>query len=368
MDEPILCAHCGEAFPVSQCTNVDGQALCPHCLEETSVLCQACGTRLLREDAWEAEGDLYCFSCYEENFLHCERCGQIIPRGEACYFPGNEEPYCDDCYDRIRQRKVIANYYYKPIPFFFGKGERFFGVELEVDEGGESDENAKEILAQANPLGREHAYAKHDGSLDEGFEIVTHPMTLAYHCQEMPWQEVLDTAVALGYRSHQADTCGLHVHVNRTAFGPREADQDPVIARILYFVEKHWEELLKFSRRTPRQLERWATRYGYREQPQDILEHAKKGYYGGRYTCVNLRNRSTIEFRMFRGTLKYNTLIATLQLVNRICDLALNLSDGEIQALSWTTFATACREPELIRYLKERRLYVNDPILSEEEL
>lgn len=241
-------------------------------------------------------------------------------------------------------------------------------MELEVDEGGESDENAKEILAQANPLGREHAYAKHDGSLDEGFEIVTHPMTLAYHCQEMPWQEVLDTAVALGYRSHQADTCGLHVHVNRTAFGPREADQDPVIARILYFVEKHWDELLKFSRRTPRQLERWATRYGYREQPQDILEHAKKGYCGGRYTCVNLRNRSTIEFRMFRGTLKYNTLIATLQLVNRICDLALNLSDREIQALSWTTFATACREPELIRYLKERRLYVNDPILSEEEL
>ena len=52
----------------------------------------------------------------------------------------------------------------------------------------------------------------------------------------------------------------------------------------------------------------------------------KKGYHSGRYTCVNLENPATIEFRMFRGTLKYNTLIATLQLVNRICDVALYLS------------------------------------------
>ena len=44
----------------------------------------------------------------------------------------------------------------------------------------------------------------------------------------------------------------------------------------------------------------------------EILDHAKKGYHGGRYTCVNLQSRDTIEFRMFRGTLKYNTLIATL--------------------------------------------------------
>lgn len=44
-----------------------------------------------------------------------------------------------------------------------------------------------------------------------------------------------------------------------------------------------------------------------------MLEHVKKGH-GSRYTCVNLTNADTIEFRMFRGTLKLNTLIATLQL------------------------------------------------------
>ena len=200
------------------------------------------------------------------------------------------------------------------------------------------------------------------------YEMVSHPMSLAFHQKEMPWADVLKEAVRLSYQSHQASTCGLHVHVSRAAFGQTEGEQDAVTARILYFFEKHWEELLKFSRRTPRQLERWAARYGYKEQPRDILDHAKKGYGAGRYTCVNLQNEDTIEFRIFRGTLKLNTLIATLQLIDRICDVALFLSDEEIKAMSWTTFVTGCTQPELVQYLKERRLYVNEPVETEVEL
>ena len=131
---------------------------------------------------------------------------------------------------------------------------------------------------------------------------------------------------------------------------------------MLYFFEKHWEELLKFSRRTQRKLDRWAARYGYRDCPRDILDRAKSGH-AGRYTCVNLQNTATVEFRIFRGTLKYNTVIATLQLVNRVCDVAIALSDEELKALPWTTFVSAVTEPELIQYLKERRLYVNEPVV-----
>lgn len=39
-----------------------------------------------------------------------------------------------------------------------------------------------------------------------------------------------------------------------------------------------------------------------------------------------------------------------------------------VKSLSWTTFVSTCTEPELIQYLKERRLYVNDPTESEVEL
>ena len=99
----------------------------------------------------------------------------------------------------------------------------------------------------------------------------------------------------------------------------------------------------------------------------DILDHAKNGTSRERYTCVNLQNSDTIEFRIFRGTLKYNTLIATLQLVDRICDAAYMMPDEEMKALSWTSFVADCTEPELVQYLKERRIYVNEPVSGEED-
>lgn len=83
---------------------------------------------------------------------------------------------------------------------------------------------------------------------------------------------------------------------------------------------------------------------------------------------MNLTNGDTIEFRMFRGTLKSNTLLATLQMVDHICDVALYLSDDELRELSWSSFVGGIKEPELIQYLKERNLYINEPIAAEGEI
>ena len=88
----------------------------------------------------------------------------------------------------------------------------------------------------------------------------------------------------------------------------------------------------------------------------------------GRYAAVNLMNYATIEFRMFRGTLKLNTFLATLELVNAIIDTAIYYSEEGLHKLSWSEFVSNIKEPELIQYLKERRLYINESIESEEEL
>ena len=66
--------------------------------------------------------------------------------------------------------------------------------------------------------------------------------------------------------------------------------------------------------------------------------------------------------------MKYNTLIATLQMVNRICDVAICMSDDELRAMSWSEFVSGVTEPELIQYLKERRLYLNEPVAVSEEV
>ena len=47
--------------------------------------------------------------------------------------------------------------------------------------------------------------------------------------------------------------------------------------------------------------------------------------------------------------------------------MAITLTDQQMQNLSWTTFAASCQQPELVQYLKERRLYVNDAINFEED-
>jgi hypothetical protein len=194
-------------------------------------------------------------------------------------------------------------------------------------------------------------------------------MDLDYHVKQMPWKQMLYEAVELGYRSHQIGTCGLHVHCSRAALGEGYVEKEEVIARILYFIEKHWNEMLMFSRRTEAQMNRWAARYGYKDSPKEMLESVKKTNLG-RYTCINLYNNATIGFRMFRGTLKYQTFIAVLQMVNEICNTAIFMSDDDFRSMTSQQFVSRIpndTKPELINYLKLRTLYVNEPITDEAE-
>jgi hypothetical protein len=293
-------------------------------------------------------------------------CGTVISLDDANYEDDDrDEPYCDSCFRDYQRESCLHDYSYKPEPIFYGEGSRYFGMELEIDYGGKDNEHARELCEVANESD-ENVYIKSDGSLDDGMEIVTHPMTLAYHMEDMPWQKVVERALQLRYKSHKTGTCGLHIHVNRKSLGDSLAQQEDTISKILFFVEKFWDELLRFSRRTEYQMNRWACRYGFKEKPKEVLDNAKKSGLG-RYSCVNITNYSTIEFRMFRGTLKYNTIIATLQLVNEICDVAFFMSEEDLENLSWCGFLETITQTELITYLKERRLYINEPVMTEED-
>ncbi|MGN0679812.1 MAG: amidoligase family protein [Oscillospiraceae bacterium] len=361
-----VCSCCGAIVDTDDYYAFDGSILCENCYFSETTTCEHCGDRIWLDDNAGTDNMPLCQHCYDNYYTTCEGCGRIIHRDYANY-DDDDYAYCDRCYEE-RQSSSIHEYSYKPEPIFYGDSKRYFGVELEIDDGGKDSDNADSLLYIGNRLA-EHIYIKSDGSLEDGMEIVTHPMSLSYHKNKMPWEDLMKSAVHMYYRSHKTSTCGLHIHVNRTAFGSTREAQDECISRVLYFVEQHWLELLKFSRRTEYQMNRWAARYGYKNNPKEILEDAKKGC-NGRYTCVNITNYHTIEFRMFRGTLKYNTLIASLELVDCICELALSNSDTEISKISWTDFVSSLDEEhysELITYLKERRLYINSPIEEEED-
>lgn len=356
----IRCIHCGELIEDDDYSLINGEPICEACADDYCRICDECGTLMYDDDVWGDENHCLCHSCYDRYYTRCEDCDAVIPSDDAYNYEGIT--LCCDCYnDRSR---CIHEYSYKPTPIFYGHGKRFFGVELEVDKGGHESDYAEEVLNIAN--GRDtHIYIKSDGSLDDSFEIVSHPMSLAFH-EGFCWEDIMHKCVHLGYRSHQTSTCGLHIHVNRDSQGDTYDQQEETISRILYFVEQHWSEMMKFSRRSECNMNRWAARFGYESTPKKVLDKAKETY--GRYTAVNLNNRHTIEFRLFRGTLKLNTFIAALQMVNRICDAAFVLSDEEMQNLSWSEFMATITEPELIQYLKERRLYINEVVTVGEEM
>ncbi len=364
MKEIFYCSQCGEELTEENVYFMEEEAYCLDCFEELTDVCAECGERIYISENEGTEDTPLCSHCYYHYYTRCNHCDELIMLDNAYYEQGAY--YCNECY---QARKSIHDYSYKPAPMFYGEGNRFFGVELEIDDGGKDYFNARQILKLANDA-KEHIYIKEDGSLSDGFEIVSHPMTLDYHKNNMDWQEMMKKALAMGYYSHQSGTTGLHIHVNKSCFGEYADEQENPISRVLYFVEMFWNEMLCFSRRTESQMKQWANRYGRKNFPKETLYHAK-GSKNGRYTCVNLNNYETIEFRLFRGTLKYNTLIATLQMVNEICDVAISFSDEELDNLSWNKFVSQLdnkKVPELIQYLKERRLYCNEPVLCEEEM
>lgn len=359
-ENQIYCSVCGCHCGMDEVYYMDDRTFCYDCLDELTTFCEECGTRIFRATCVTGEHTL-CVHCFDDYYTHCEECGRVIHQNNV-YYDAQDRMLCDDCIEN----GSIYHYNYKPEPIFYGDTDNLFlGVELELDDGGCNRRNAKRLTQIANEKDT-RIYIKTDGSLEEGFEIVTHPMTLQYHMEEMPWQALTKEALSLGYRSHKSGTCGLHCHVNRTFFGATYAKQEENIAKVLFLVEKYWEELLRFSRRTQGQINHWAARYGFQAKPEQVLDHAKSSGIG-RYACINLQNANTIEFRMWRGTLKYNTLIATLQMVERICKVAIFCSEQELQALSWWRFVSQITESQLITYLKERQLYINEPVQIDEE-
>ena len=181
------CAECGRVLLEEEATEFEGRVYCPECLDSLTTFCRYCGDRIFRDDNEGSSDTPLCYGCYENYYTHCGRYGELIHNDRAYYMDDLDDvPYCEHCY-HILYREPIHHYHYVPEFHFFGLGKRYFGVELEIDKGGEDKDNAKEILDVGNAESEhDRIYCKHDGSLVDGFEIVTHPMTLEYHESQMP--------------------------------------------------------------------------------------------------------------------------------------------------------------------------------------
>lgn len=124
----------------------------------------------------------------------------------------------------------------------------------------------------------------------------------------MSWESALKQLRRLGCRSHDTETCGLHIHLSRDFFTVSE------IERLVAFInanKTHWSSL---ARRTS----------SYASYADTLINSAtafkdyRKEKARDRYTAVNISNPTTIELRIFRGTLIPQTLLATVELADAV--------------------------------------------------
>ena len=211
MEEIILCNICGcELREEEDIYEVENEYFCRNCYDTHTFSCAGCEERFLYSNNYGDDTTCLCRDCYDEDYYHCHGCDCIIHREDTYW--NNGEPYCYDCDSDYNGENYINEYSYKPSPKFYRcsdeKNVRYYGVELEIDEGGKDDDNA-EILYNIANSGDDVMYIKYDGSLDEGMELVSHPCSLKYHKDCFHWKEVMQEAKNMYYRSHNTGTCGL---------------------------------------------------------------------------------------------------------------------------------------------------------------
>lgn len=363
------CDHCGTYHLTEETlTTSEPHVLCRSCADALTYTCGHCGQlheTELHPPAIAHNGREICEECLP-NYSRCECCGRLFRTSDTRETESGR--YCWSCssYDNGQS---IQSYYFKPAPIFRDDPESeptglYLGVELEMDYG-DADAAATRISSM---YGNDFLYFKHDGSLEDGCELVTHPMSPEYMMSDggkKMWRDICEAALAEGMRSHDTATCGFHVHVSREFFGKTGTAQELTELKLIETVDRLFEPIIYFSRRKREQITRWAPRCdapksdgGWAKKAKSVSRFAKSD----RYHAVNITNEHTIEFRMFRGTLKADTILATLQFVSGLCHLAKAYNPSQMERLGWYDLCDAIIEhcptdsSELYNYLIEREL------------
>lgn len=320
----------------------------------------------------------------DNDTFDCECCGESTDINDHRRYEGDD--LCEGCYDNRRDEEqesddrseYINDHDYRPMALFHNDNGRkthqqvsigsiptlYFGIEVETESGSgsrswEPSQGAEFITDACNQL----VYCKSDGSLNHGFEIVTHPMSFGYvknHADDL-WSS-LTTLRKHGFRSWSTSTCGLHIHISRNAFINERHAQ-----KFMWFIYggnpatmtearqtaqlNHIESLKKFAGRDSH----WSkfdrdsflgTTYNGEDESGNsiyveptLFEIAKgvtkKGHpvnpqANERYLALNRNNRHTLELRFFRPSMRAETVLASIEFVQCMFDYTEQVTASQI--------------------------------------
>ena len=272
------------------------------------------------------------------------------------YFWGSDDEY----HTFEEENRLMKRYGKTRLSKLDSDGKPYFiGVELEMELEGECQveienrlENTMEDLNDIGYYDNLVEY-KEDGSLDDGVEMVTAPTSLKQFKEDIV--PLIQGLQEKGFTSEKGGRCGNHIHISRNAFNEQAQAR-------LVLIYARFESIIKI-------LSRRGDNVGYckdvlntvsaisLDNAEEVVKNQKAKQ---KSTAINFNNSETIEFRVFRGTMNTNVLIANIQLVQLIADWALQeLSIQDILDLTFNKLLQKMVEAdykELIAYCEKKEL------------
>lgn len=289
------------------------------------------------------------------NIKTCYNCGHEVETTNGVqwgrYF------YCDACFKSL---KCLVDGYHKPsIETSFKKldGEttkEFIGIELETtkDKNGyfyqsEHVEDVFYIRKNFKELGLNF---ETDSSIGNGMEIITQPMTYNYIKENQnKFKSIFEYLTSQGNYSHDGGKCGLHLHVSKNYLGDTDEEIQKTIEKLMLFIETYRDKVERFSRRKHNQFSHYNSyTIPYHKSNSSDTCFTDDNYYKSgkllyelnRYDGIghssvlnpNASTGNTIEFRMFRGTLRYETFMATIEFIHNLVNVC---KENPASKISW---------------------------------
>lgn len=308
----VSCEGCNDAVRVSLIqTTARGSAICDDCLDRFYWQCRQC-------DGWNRDD---------------EDCGT------GCCDPDN----CG-CVDCRADSYLVHSWDYQPRPVFHGDGRLFLGSEIEIETPYSRQTECAKLAARH--LGR-LGYLKQDGSLECGFEIVTHPMSYEWALANFPWQMLADLARA---GCDTSEATGIHVHLSRAGF------HTPCHTyRWMKFIYRNETQVTQLARRSS---PRWAAFTP--DDRQLAKQYAKGARSEDRYRAINTGNHATFELRVFASSLDPRQVKAVLGFAAASVEYTRSLTARDIvseRGWEW---------PSFVAWLQQRPVY--QPLVEQLEV
>jgi hypothetical protein len=248
----------------------------------------------LRPDQFYHSGNVYNRS--EVNIVECRQCGTEVV-DELCV-----DGVCHQCLDASFK---IHNYSTRVESMLKFKATRvrpntvYLGCELEYET-----KNRNRAQIGVGKLLHGHALMKSDGSIRNGFEIVTCPATLDIHLEM--FKKFYDN---IPPDLKVEKNVGMHVHISRKPLSQL------TIGKLTEFLNR--DDNKQFIHHIAGRID---NNYARMESDRTVTFPWRHRNGGGRYNALNLNNENTIEVRLFATPMNYKEFAMRLQFVQALVD------------------------------------------------